>query len=149
MATDDHEKDDSIEDLSFSVGREHITQQRCGCLSFKRDHRHFISTNPPLLPSTNPFSVFLQKCLFSNHMGEKRENRFLHSARSFHSICGVTEWVTKQTRREHMCTPPRPRPLSVLDISIHEHHWLQRRKGGQPCHCAKFEDISCKMSCHH
>lgn len=101
------------------------------------------------VPLIHSLYLYENVFFFYNHMEKKRKNGFLHSARSFHSICGLTEWVTKQTRRKHMCAPPRPRPVSALDISIHEHHWLQRRKGGQPCHCAQFEDISCKMSRHH
>lgn len=42
----------------------------CGCLSFKKDQRHVISTNPPLLGSANPFSISLLKCFFFSHLGK-------------------------------------------------------------------------------
>lgn len=108
METDDHENDNSVEDLLFSAGHEHITQQRCGCSSFKRDQNQVISTNPSLLGSINPFSVSLRKCLFSSYMGKNRENGFQHSPDHFILFVEwLSEWQSIQDAST--CVHPRGR----------------------------------------
>ena len=83
-----------------------------------------------------------------------RCNGSQHAVWSFQAICGVTEWLTDNANKTqaHVYTPSRPRPLSVLDISIHDHHWPEMfdgGRGGRPCQSAEFEGILCKMSYHH
>lgn len=124
METDDHEKDNSIEDLWFSVGPEHITQQHRSCLSFRRDQHHVISTNPPLLGSTDPFFVSLRKCLFfffTTTWRKKGKMGFCTVPDHFVLFVDwLSEWQSKQDAST--CVHPRGRgqrvPLTFQSMSI-------------------------------